>query len=405
MATVQLSANAQFPDVLSADECSGCREALLLAGIWSSPLTSSADSAWSLEDFFCFVACTAEARARATAVLEDPASSSRPWLDLYPDVVAENARAATRLSKTSSHVGSTDAHDAPTAHAVRAPSFSCDDQGFAAQVVSPLPLRIEHRAGRVVLHYEEHGVEREIRLEGDGEPDRHGPAADISAPLGISNGRFENGAFIVETTGIPAGRLYDWFGGAPHSDKLRAVERYETSDDGAWLDLTLELDDPETLRDPLVVTKRWRRVPGVEILHHGCDVMSAGLEGVFAEYVDPAKLDARRRQSWALQTFEPHGHTTCSVEASMEVGHGQTQAQDQSLETPRPEMVGGRRSGQRRARSRKGRLQVAQPGENRGVAQALRRAEQAPQGHAAAVGDVDAELLHQSRGPAALAGP
>jgi hypothetical protein len=374
IATAQLSAKAQFPDVLSADECPGCREALLLAGTWSSPLTSSADSAWPLEEFFCFVACTAEARARAAAVLADPASSSRPWLELYPDVIAENARAAARLSKASSHAGSTDAHDEATAHAVRAPSFACDHQGFSAQVVSPLPLRIEHRTGRVVLHYEEHGVEREIRLDGHGESERHGPAADTSAPFGISNGRFESGAFIVETTGIPAGRLYDGFGGAPHSDKLRAIERYETSADGTWLDLTLELDDPETLREPLVVTKRWRRVPGAEILQHGCDVMSAGLEGVFAEYVDPAKLDARRRRERALQTFEPHGHTTCSVEASMEMNHGQTQAQDQDRET-RPEMVGGRRSAQRRARSRRGRLQIAQPRENRGVAQALRRAQ------------------------------
>jgi hypothetical protein len=357
IATVQVSAKAQFPDVLSADECPGCREALLLAGTWSSPLTSSADSAWSLEDFFCFVACTAEARARATAVLADPLSSGRPWLDLYPEVVAENARAAARLSKTSSNAASTDAHDAATALAARAPRFACASQGFAAQVISPLPLRIEQRAGRVVLNYEEFGAARAIRLE-ERDTDGHGPAPSASAPFGVSHGRFENGAFIVETTGIPAGRLYDWFGGTPHSDKLRAIERYEVSDDGNWLRLTLELDDPETLLEPLVVTKRWRRVPGVEILHHGCDVMSVGLEGVFAEYVDPAKLDARRQRERALQTFEPHGHTTCR-----------------------------------------------QPGENRGVAEALRRARQAPQGHAAAVGDVDAELLHQSSRPTAVPGP
>jgi hypothetical protein len=368
-----------------------------IAGTWSSALTASDDAGWTLEDFLCFVACTPEARASATAALENPENSSRPWNELSAEVVAQNAKSAAKLAITSNE----SANDASMPRLPRAPSFSCDPLGFASQVISPLPLRIEQRAGRVVLRYEELGAERTVTLDA--------PSAARNTvgatPFGTSTGRFEHGAFVIETTGIAAGRLYGWFGGMPHSGELRAIERYTTSDDGNSLELTLELHDPETLRAPLIVTKRWRRVPGVEILHHGCDVMSAGLEGVFAEYVDPAKLDARRRRARALQTFEPHGHTTCSAEASKEVNHGETQAQDENLEAPRPEMVRGRRSAQRRARSRKGRLQVAQPGENRGVAQALRRAQQAPQGHAAAVGDVDAELLHQSRGPAALAGP
>jgi hypothetical protein len=67
------------------------------------------------------------------------------------------------------------------------------------------------------------------------------------------------------------------------------------SGDGRWLDLTLELVDADTLREPLVLTKRWRRTERETLRSHGCDVMSAGLEGVVFEYVDPAKIDARRR--------------------------------------------------------------------------------------------------------------
>lgn len=75
---------------------------------------------------------------------------------------------------------------------------------------------------------------------------------------------------VVETVGIPAERFYDWFGGGPHSDRLHTIERYSTNDDGNWLLLELTFDDPETLREPLVLTKRWRRTRDVELLSHRC---------------------------------------------------------------------------------------------------------------------------------------
>ena len=261
-ALLGLPARAQFPDVLSATECPGCADHFAgqqrFAGTWSSALTSSDDPAWTLTDFFCVVACTPEERAAATARLTDPANAHRPALELLPQ---------------------------------RAPKFSCDPHGFASQVVSPLPLRIEQRPGHVVLHYEEFGAERAISLGGHDAPSAHQPHS-----FGVSKGRFENGAFVVETSHIPAGRFHDSFGGAPHSDGLRATERYTMSDDGDWLFLVLELVDPETLSEPLILTKSWRRSPNAAILQYRCDVMSGQLEGVLADYLDPATLDARRRK-------------------------------------------------------------------------------------------------------------
>jgi hypothetical protein len=255
-------AAAQFPDLLSDTECPGCSAGLpdrlpALAGTWSSPLTSSDDPAWALEDFFCVAACTPAARAAATAYLREPANAHRPVLELLAQV--------------------------------QNPKFACDPRGFASQVVSPLPLKIEQQRGRVVLRYEELGAERLVALGEHDAASKHQPH-----PFGISTGRFENGAFVVETSHIPAGRLYDGFGGGPHSDRLRAIERYTTSDDGRWLFLVLVLDDPTTLGERLVLTKSWRRSPN-EILRYNCDVMSGQLEGVLTDYVDPAKLEKRRK--------------------------------------------------------------------------------------------------------------
>lgn len=251
-----LPAWAQFPDVLSDEECPGCRAALeafeapRLAGVWSSPLTTAEDPAWAPEDFACFIACTPAARQRARAGAARLPDADREAYPLF--------------------------------------QFACDPRGFAEQVVSPLPLQIEVQPGRVVLHYEEFGVTRTIPVSARG-----ASRAGEPTPLGVSSARVEAGALVVETSGIAARRFYGWLAPSPNGE-LRATERYTTSVDGTWLDLTLELTDSKAHAAPLVVTKRWRRVPGAAIAHFGCDVMSGQLEGVFAEYLDPARVDERR---------------------------------------------------------------------------------------------------------------
>jgi hypothetical protein len=279
LAAVALPALAQFPDVLSESECPGCGARFAsFAGLWSSPLTAAAEPGWALEDFFCVAACTVEGRAAARGLLADAETAHRSALELYPDAFAANVRSVGRHSARAS---------GPLATG-RLPGFSCDHPGLAAQVVSPLPLQIETEAERVVLRYEESGAERSIPLDGDTRS--HGDRTSF----GVSKGRFERGVLVVETSGIPAGRLSDWLGGLPHSDALHALERYSVSADGQWLVLELTLEDPATLAKPLVVTKRWRRTPQEHLARHVCDVMSAGLSGVFAEYLDPRIIDARR---------------------------------------------------------------------------------------------------------------
>lgn len=298
---------AQFPDLDSPTECPGCRPALealaqtadprptrsrakhrrgviehpALAGTWSSPLTSADDRAWAVEDFLCFVACTPGARTAATALLREPATAAQPAVSLLPRIIAFNLKDAMSVRKRAappagSHLGPVAAPPG-SGNVVASASFganvpaskpSCEPFGFATQVVSPLPLKIDQYPGRVVFHYEEFGAERTVLFDGRGDP-----SAAASLPLGLSRGRFEGDAFVVETDHIRAGRFYDWFGGDRYSNKLRATESYTTSTDGRWLNLTLRLEDPETLEAPLILVKRWRRAD-VEILPYSCDAIS-----------------------------------------------------------------------------------------------------------------------------------
>ncbi len=280
LAAFALPALAQFPDVLSEEECPGC--AARFDGTWSSALTAAAEPGWALEDFFCFAACTIEGRKEVERLLAGSETAHRSALELYPRAVAANVRAVDRLAVVAA------GRSPPPAG--RLPGFSCERLGFAAQVVSPLPLKIETGPDRVTLLYEEFGAERTISLAGDGARPHGGHAS-----FGTSKGRFEHGELVVETSGIHAGRLSDWLGGFAHSGALRAIERYSVSADGRSLDLELAFHDPATLAMPLVVTKRWLRTPRARIMQHGCDVMSTGLGGVFAEYLDPHIIDARRQ--------------------------------------------------------------------------------------------------------------
>ncbi|MEO8467676.1 MAG: hypothetical protein ABI640_20305 [Gammaproteobacteria bacterium] len=156
----------------------------------------------------------------------------------------------------------------------RALRFGCDALGFAEQVESPLPLTIRRESGALVLRYEERGVVRTIGLDGG----ERAPAGG-DARLGVSAGHFDHDALVVET----------------QAGGVHATERYSVSSDGQWLELALELTSSDKGGRPTVLTKRWLRTPNARIATHGCDVMSAGLDASLADYLDPSKIDARRR--------------------------------------------------------------------------------------------------------------
>lgn len=287
LAVLALPAIAQFPDVLAGPECPGCggrSESAAFAGTWSSALTAAAEPGWALADFYCFAACTAEGRAEAERLLAGRETAHRSALELYPLAVAANVRSVLRVA-----VVAANPLRPPDAGL---PGLSCDAAGLVGQVVSPLPLEIATTRDRVLLRYEEHGVERAIPLDGAG--GNRAAASTERTSFGASMGHFERGVLVIETSNVPPGRLSGWLGGFGHSGALRAVERYSVSADGRWLDLELTLHDPATLVGPLVVTKRWLRTPRARLAHHGCDVMSAGLGGTFAEYLDPRFIEARR---------------------------------------------------------------------------------------------------------------
>ena len=66
----------------------------------------------------------------------------------------------------------------------------------------------------------------------------------------------------METSGV-AGNITWW--NAQHSDQFRVVERFSRSDEDNTLHLMATIEDPWSLREPIVARKIWRWAPDQKI--------------------------------------------------------------------------------------------------------------------------------------------
>ena len=95
-------------------------------------------------------------------------------------------------------------------------------------------------------------------------------ATDDIAPtlLGYSTGSWDGDDLMVET------RSVDWYhfnsNGIPQSSQARFEERFSLSDDGANLDYTITVTDPETFTAPVTMSKQWVWRPGETVKPYEC---------------------------------------------------------------------------------------------------------------------------------------
>jgi len=138
----------------------------------------------------------------------------------------------------------------------------CEPWGLARQMFAPHQLEIRQRGkDQIELRYGEWDARRTIYMDG-----RKHPANQAPSRLGHSVGRWDGDTLVIETSGIAANitaNLASW--STKHSDQLRVVERYTRSQDGKTLLLTATMEDPATLREPLVLKKIWRWAPEQQI--------------------------------------------------------------------------------------------------------------------------------------------
>ena len=235
--------------------------------MWSDPPATTVGA-------FCFFMCTDAGIERLNALLDDPANDARPFAQLQ-DEARKHEREFIRLRLTDAALKTYPVDQADN------PSFlRCEPPGLAQQMFMPHQLEIRTRSNdRVEFRYGEWEARRTIYLDS-----RKRPANQPPTKMGQSVGHWDGETLVVETSGIAAG-IAGWpqvlAFSAQHSDQLRIVERYTRSTDGTTLMMTATVEDPWSLREPLVLKKIWRRAPESKIApYKDCQLPTEFSKGV-----------------------------------------------------------------------------------------------------------------------------
>jgi hypothetical protein len=217
-----------------------------LDGMWSDPPPTAVGT-------LCFFSCTDAAIDRLNALLDDPANDARPFPELSAEAQKhqQDTYFRPRLTEAALKTYPLDPADDPG-------FLRCEPWGLAKQMFAPHQLEIRRKGDdQIELRYGEWEAVRTVYLDG-----RRAPADLAASRLGYSVGQWEGETLVVETSGVAAG--ITWWN-ANHSDRFRVVERFARSEDGNTLHMTATIEDPWSLREPIVAKKIWRWAPDQKI--------------------------------------------------------------------------------------------------------------------------------------------
>jgi hypothetical protein len=145
------------------------------------------------------------------------------------------------------------------------PILQCDPIGFPRIMYMPLPMEFVQATGRIIQFFEREHEYRTIWTDGRALPQDADPTW-----FGYAVGHWEtDDTFVVQSTGY---NDKTWLAptGYPHSDQMRATERFHRVDlDTLEYDITIT--DPPAYSKPIPGTRRiFKRKPGAELEELPC---------------------------------------------------------------------------------------------------------------------------------------
>ena len=123
-------------------------------------------------------------------------------------------------------------------------------------------VRVVHTPDLIVMSFEDL-VHRQVHLDGRTLPPDPNPSF-----MGYSVGRWEGDTLIVETTGFN-GRTWLDFGGHPHGERLKTIERYRRVSLGR-IERQVTLMDEEFYRLPIVLEVPMTYATDTDMLEYVC---------------------------------------------------------------------------------------------------------------------------------------
>lgn len=91
---------------------------------------------------------------------------------------------------------------------------------------------------------------------------------------GESVGHWEGDALVVDTIGLSDRTSVDNFG-TPHTEKLHVVERFKLIENGAKLEATINVEDPDAFNSSWSAVQIWRRTSDQPLIEHPCEEINA----------------------------------------------------------------------------------------------------------------------------------
>jgi hypothetical protein len=143
------------------------------------------------------------------------------------------------------------------------PDARCLPLGALQMLAHPLPKKIVHTPGLLVILHERNMEFRQIFSDGRPMPDDPQPSWS-----GYSSGRWEGDTLVVQTVGFRDGLWAD-FNGSPLTDRARLVERYRRPSFGR-MEIDVTVDDPKAYTRPWTVKLGQHIALDTDLLEYAC---------------------------------------------------------------------------------------------------------------------------------------
>jgi len=135
--------------------------------------------------------------------------------------------------------------------------------GALQMMAHPLPKKIVHTPGLLVILHERNMEFRQIFTDG-----RPLPADQNPSWSGYSTGKWENDTLVVQTSGFRDGLWAD-FNGSPLTDRARITERFRRPAYGR-LEVDVTLDDPMAYTRPWTIHVNQHIALDTDLLEYAC---------------------------------------------------------------------------------------------------------------------------------------
>jgi hypothetical protein len=143
------------------------------------------------------------------------------------------------------------------------PTSRCGPTGAIRLMHMPIPFKIVQTPEITILLHEVDTTYRQIFTDG-----RRLPKDPQLMFNGYSVGRWDGDVFVVSSMGYIEQAWLDAMG-HPHTDALRAEERFRRLDTG-HLDITTTLTDPKALTQPVTFTQHYTLLPDTDLFEYFC---------------------------------------------------------------------------------------------------------------------------------------